>query len=205
MTGAVVIKKALKIFRKRSGRAVSLNDHSTLQGRLLHAQIAAITEVVDEHQSTINKVGVGFKGFVPAVFARLVNEKFKRKIGQFAEIKVTAPMALVRNRKARPDKWESDKLRNKLMRPDWTKGELYSEQAKNSGREAFRALVPEYFGTGCLACHGGPRAKSISRGIPRKAPRKAVWRGPSALRCFGNKSQNVLNSNTADRAISGQG
>ena len=108
----------------------------------------AIREVVDEHRSTINKPGIGFKGFVPAVFGRLVNERFKVKIGRYAEMKVTAPMSLVRNRKARPDQWERDKILNILMSKDSPKGQLFSQSADKSGRKAFRVVVPEYFGAG---------------------------------------------------------
>ena len=54
----------------------------------------------------IDVEGVGFKGFIPATFARLVNERFGEKVGDQAKMKVTAPKELVRNRKALPDQWE---------------------------------------------------------------------------------------------------
>ena len=38
--------------------------------------MAAITEVMDANQSTINAKGIGFKAFIPAVFGRLVSEAF---------------------------------------------------------------------------------------------------------------------------------
>ena len=66
----------------------------------------AIVEVVDANQAAINAKGVGFKAFIPAVFARLVNEAFEHRAAGEASIKVTAPVDLVRNRKALPDAWE---------------------------------------------------------------------------------------------------
>jgi len=33
------------------------------------------------HQKEIDAKGVGFKGFIPATFARLVNERFEEKVG----------------------------------------------------------------------------------------------------------------------------
>ena len=54
-------------------------------------QMDAIAEVMDVHQETINRQGVGFKGFIPAVFGRLVNKAFGRRAAGIAEIKVTAP------------------------------------------------------------------------------------------------------------------
>ena len=43
----------------------------------MHAQMDAIVETIDANQATINAKGVGFKAFIPAVFARLVNESFE--------------------------------------------------------------------------------------------------------------------------------
>ena len=59
-------------------------------------------------QATINEKGTGFKGFIPAVFRRLVSETFNGLAENEAVIKVTAPPDLVRNRKARPDAWEKE-------------------------------------------------------------------------------------------------
>ena len=57
-------------------------DLSARDRRLLQAQMDAMREVVDEHQADINRAGVGFKGFVPALFGRLMNEKFGEAVGQ---------------------------------------------------------------------------------------------------------------------------
>ena len=184
LTGRRVIDEALKIFRKRTGRDAPLNDNATVRGRLLRAQSAAIVEVVDEHQTTINKAGVAFKGFVPAVFARLVNERFKQKIGKYAEIKVTAPLELVRNRKARPDAWERAALAEKLASAGWPKGKLYSERADNRGRKAFRVLVPEYYGKGCLSCHGSPKGEIDITGYPKEGGEEGGLAGAISISLF---------------------
>jgi hypothetical protein len=138
----------------------------TQHGRLLRAQMAAIREVMDENQKTINRKGLGFKGFVPGVFTRLVNERFGQKVGQEATIKVTAPPNLVRNRRALPDPWEAAVIRDRLMSPDWPSGEVLSARVSQDGREALRVLVPEYYGASCLACHGGPRGSLDVTGYP---------------------------------------
>lgn len=166
----IVQAMALEKFRKAKsikGHAEDI-DPKTLRGRLLKAQIAAIGSVMEENQPTINQSGVGFKGFVPAVFARLVNEEFKRKMGQEAEIKVTAPRKLVRNRKALPDSWETEAIRSRLSSPQWPKGKVYFGSAENQGRPAFRILVPEYYSAGCLACHGEPKGALDITGYPKE-------------------------------------
>ena len=168
LTGQVVVDKAAEIYQKSAGADPRAADPATPGGRLLAAQIAAIVEVMDENQATINQPGIGFKGFVPAVFARLVNERFKRKMGREAELKVTAPLDLVRNRKARPDAWETAAIRDSLRRPDWPKGQILTQVATAKGREAFRVLVPEYYGAGCLRCHGEPKGEIDVTGYPKE-------------------------------------
>src|SRR6202011_5118031 len=98
-------------------------DPKSRFGRLMQAQMDAIVEATDANQTTINAKGVAFKAFIPAVFARLVNESFESHARNEAQIKVTAPEQLVRNRKSRPDQWESDVIRSKLLREDWPHGQ----------------------------------------------------------------------------------
>ena len=112
--------------------------------------------------------------------------RVERAVEALTEFKVTAPMTLVRNRKARPDKWERDKLRNNLMNPNWPKGKLFSERAKNSGRKAFRMLVPEYFGAGCLACHGGPKGEIDITGYPKEGAHEGELAGAISITLFGS-------------------
>jgi hypothetical protein len=128
--------------------------------------MAAIQEVVDEEQGTINRPDVAFKGFVPAVFGRMVNERFKEKVGDEAQIKVTAPVELVRNRGARPDAWETQHIEGELLDPAWPQGQVFADVTEQNGREAFRILVPEYYSAGCLACHGEPKGKIDITGYP---------------------------------------
>lgn len=168
LTGDVVLAAALKIYQEKTGLDPVSLDKGSLHGRLLDVQMTSIREVIDEHQSTINKPAVAFKGFVPAVFARLTNEKFKEKIGEEAEIKVTAPLPLVRNRKALPDDWETSAIDTRLTSSDWPKDQAFSESASKNGRKAFRVLVPEYYSQNCLSCHGEPKGEVDITGYPRE-------------------------------------
>ena len=92
LTGEVVLEETIALFQNDTDLDPRTVDPNSRMGRLFQAQMAAIKEVVDEQQGTINRPGVGFKGFVPAVFGRLVNERFKEKVGDEAQIKVTAPV-----------------------------------------------------------------------------------------------------------------
>ena len=83
-------------------------------------------------------------------------------------MKMPAPLEIVRNRKARPDRWESYVIREKLTSATWPKGELYAAVAENKGRPAFRVAVPEYYSASCLACHGKPEGQIDITGYPKE-------------------------------------
>jgi Protein of unknown function (DUF3365) len=168
LTGQVVLDRAIAGFQKDTNLDPRTVDPDSRQGRLFQAQMAAIREVVDSQQELINREGIGFKGFVPAVFGRLVNERFKVKVGDLARIKVTAPVELVRNRSARPDPWETQHIEAELLDPAWPKGQIFTAETEQEGRTVFRILVPEYYSAGCLSCHGEPRGEIDITGYPKE-------------------------------------
>jgi len=168
LTGDLVLGETLTLFEESTGLDPRKIDPESRLGHLLKAQMSAIVEVIDEHQNTINQPDIGFKGFVPAVFARLVNERFQETVGDQAEIKVTAPPQLVRNRKARPDAWETEHIEGELMAPEWPTGQMFATTVSKDGRPAYRMLVPEYYSAGCLDCHGEPQGEIDVTGYPKE-------------------------------------
>jgi hypothetical protein len=167
LSGEVVLDLAVQKYKTATGvDPLSINSQSR-QGKLLRELMDSIVEVMDENQIQINTLGTGFKGFIPAVFARLVDESFARRAQGEADIKVTAPLNLVRNRKARPDAWEADVIATKLLQPDWPHGQPFSAMV-TEGRPAFRIMVPEYYGESCLACHGTPKGAMDKTGYPKE-------------------------------------
>jgi cytochrome c553 len=168
LSGQVVLQQALEIYKKATGTDPASIDPASRHGRLLRAQMDAIVEATDANQATINAKGVGFKAFIPAVFARLVNEAFESRAKDEAQVKVTAPEQLVRNRKSRPDEWEADVIRSKLLQADWPRGQAYTAVATAKGRSAFRMTMPEYYATSCLSCHGSPKGETDITGYPKE-------------------------------------
>ena len=79
LTGRVVLDQTVDGYRKATGSDPVASDPSSRQGRLLRAMMAAIGAVTDDNQPTINEKGTAFKGFIPAVFARLVSEDFNQR------------------------------------------------------------------------------------------------------------------------------
>jgi hypothetical protein len=168
LTGQVVLQQAVEIFKKTTGTDPASIDPTSRLGRLMHAQMDAIVEATDANQATINAKGVGFKAFIPAVFARLVNESFESHAKNEAQIKVTAPEQLVRNRKSRPDSWESEVISSKLLQEGWPRGQAYSAEIDTKGRPAFRMMMPEYYANSCLSCHGSPKGETDITGYPKE-------------------------------------
>ncbi len=168
LTGQVVLDQATKNYAAATGSDPATIDPNSRQGRLLKAMMAAIVAATDENQAAINKKGTGFKGFIPAVFARLVSEDFNQMAKGGAEVKVTAPVELVRNRKARPDGWEAEIIKTKLLDPQWPKGQSYSAVVDSNNRPAFRVMVPEYYAASCLVCHGSPKGEMDITGYPKE-------------------------------------
>jgi hypothetical protein len=168
LDSAIVMAEAVKIYQKSTGTDPKSIDPASRHGRLLRAQMDAIIAVMDANQNEINRKGIGFKGFIPAVFGRLVNEEFGKRARGDAEMKVTAPIELVRNRKAIPDAWESEVILAKLAKPDWPKSQAFAADAKNKDRTAFRVAVPEYYAASCLACHGNPKGEIDLTGYPKE-------------------------------------
>jgi len=168
LSGQVVLDQAVKGYAKATGSDPTKIDPNSRRGRLLRAMMAAIVAATDENQATINEKGTGFKGFIPAVFARLVSEDFNQMAKGEAEVKVTAPPELVRNRKARPDAWEADIIKTKLLGAEWPKGQSYSGIVDTNGHPAFRVMVPEYYVASCLVCHGSPKGEMDLTGYPKE-------------------------------------
>ncbi len=168
LTGKVVLAQAVKNYSDSTGSDPLATDPNSRAGRLLRAQMDAIVEVVDANQSTINAKGVGFKAFIPAVFARLVNEAFEHRAAGEASIKVTAPVDLVRNRKALPDAWERQVIESKFLAPGWQKGKPFEAVVDTAGHPAFRMMAPEYYAASCLSCHGSPKGSLDITNYPRE-------------------------------------
>jgi hypothetical protein len=184
LTGERVVEEAAALFQEREGQlplSEALNDRDR---KLIDAEVTSIREIIDENQSLINAEGIAFKGFIPAVFARLVNERFAEKVGAEALLKVTAPIDLVRNRKAHPDDWEQSVFADQLQREDWLHGEAFMEEAEHSGRTAFRMLIPEYYSVSCLTCHGGPKGELDVTGYPKEGGGEGDLAGAISITLF---------------------
>ena len=185
-TAKVVIDKTKEAYENETGDSVDEVEKGTLHARLLQAELDAIAEVVTEAQARINRKGVAFKGFLPTIFAVDVAAKFSEKVGKVAEIHVTAPERVLRNRANRPDKWESEVIDDKFVSPDHPMGEhVYGEHVK-AGKAAFRLIVPEYYVESCLACHGDPKGRRDITGYVKEGAKLGDLGGAISVVLYDN-------------------
>lgn len=184
LSGKRIANEAIALYTERNGQAPLDGNLSPREEKLLRALIEAVTEVVDEHQVDLNQKGVGLKGFIPAVFGRLINEKFSSKVGELARMKVTAPLHLVRNRRARPDAWEREGIETILSSTDWTVGKTFTQKVAFEDKPAVRMLMPEYYSQSCLSCHGAPKGELDITGYPKEGGRENELGGAISIVIF---------------------
>lgn len=157
-----VLASAKENYKKATSKALPTPTPGSLEERSQKAMLTSITEVMVKNQGLINEKGKGYKGFLPAVFARQVAGSFTEKMKGEIAVKLTAPKELIRNRTNRPDEWEHSVFVQQFKRADYVKGQPYSQTVGQS----FRYIVPEYYGATCLQCHGEPKGeKDISGGL----------------------------------------
>ena len=178
LTPAVFMAQVADVYSTQNADRPILGDLSEIERVLVNAQLEAMASVVAEQQPLINAPDLGFKGFIPAVFARLVNEQFGEAVGELASVKVTAPIDLVRNRKARPDAWETAVITEKFLTNDWTRGEPWFEEINET---TFRMLIPEYYSQSCLSCHGEAKGDVDITGFPKEGGREGQLGGAISI------------------------
>ncbi len=158
-TGDYMASQVIERFKKKT--KVDLRIPNVVpQAALYLSLIEAEKEVVDEAQPIINRPGIGFKGFIPAVFARKTGEHFYKKSG--VKLKLTG--IDYRNINNRPDDFEAEVLRM-FSDPRHPKGQTYVRNTMLDGKPVLRMMDPEYAAASCLNCHGAPKGgKDITGG-----------------------------------------
>lgn len=179
-----VLAEAVTIFQKTGGGDPAKLDTNSGYSKLVRMQMDAMAEVIDAHQETLNRKGVGFKGFIPAVFGRLSNEAFGRRAIGMAEMKVTAPPQFIRNVKAKADDWEGSVIKGKFLSEAWPKDQIFAEVAQVKGKAAHRTMVPEYYGGSCLSCHGSPQGEIDITGYPKEGGREGDLGGGISITLY---------------------
>jgi hypothetical protein len=174
-TGDFVAGQVMERFRKQTRIDLS-RPNGLPQAGLFLALVESEKEVVDESQPVINKVGVGFKGFLPAVFARKAGERFYRKTG----IRLKLTSADYRYPGNKPDDFESEVLRI-FADSRHPKGQAYSKATMIDGKPVLRMMDPEYAAASCLNCHGGPKGERDITGMKKEGWKEGELAGAISI------------------------
>ena len=120
-------------------------------------------------QETINRKGVGFKGFIPAVFGRLINEGVRPPRGRLGR---NEGRRRPRSSSATPrPKPTTGKAGDPRQAPAGVLAEgaaVSRRWRKPKARSPHRTAVPEYYGATCLSCHGSPQGEIDITGYPKE-------------------------------------
>jgi hypothetical protein len=150
--------------------------NSVPQHALLLSMLESEREVVLEGQPVINKQGVAFKGFIPAVFARKSGEKFYKKTG----IKVKLTGIDYRFPGNKPDDFETEVL-HMFADARHPKGQQYAKATIVGGKPVMRVMDPEYAGATCLSCHGSPKGERDITGMKKEGWKEGELAGAISI------------------------
>ena len=102
--------------------------------------------------------------FLPAIFARKAATRFGEVSGGKMYLKLTTQDKYLVNASNKADAWEKGVIDGKFLKAGWKKGTTHSEMSTHNGKKAFRLILPEYFKSGCMGCHGGKKGAGIHAG-----------------------------------------
>jgi general secretion pathway protein A len=140
-----------------------------LAKELLPALVLASKEVVREAQVVINQRGIGYKNFIPATYGSQAAARFSKK----SNVRLKQTTLQPRNPKNEPDEYEASVLKWLAGRP---RGEAYVSELTEDGR-TLRVVMPIYYVTDCLKCHGGPKGDLDISGYPKEGAREGDLAG----------------------------
>ncbi len=174
-TGEFMADEVMERFKKKT--KIDLRIPNVVpQANAYVALLEAEREVVDEAQPVINRQGVGFKGFLHAVFARRVGEHFYQKTG--VRMKLTG--IDYRNSRSKPDDFELEVLRM-FSDQRHPKGQVYARNTMVDGRPVLRVMDPEYAAVSCLSCHGVPKGERDITGMKKEGWKEGGFAGAISL------------------------
>jgi len=149
------IKKTKKNYLRSAGKKFDKSNERLMQ--LMEAIEFVITNAKDGKYADKWPSGPYANKFLPARFARETGLKFTELTGGKGTLKLTTSNALLVNPDNKVDDWENNIIENKFLKGDWTRNAAFSESTANG----YRLILPEYYKSGCLGCHGGENGKAI--------------------------------------------
>jgi general secretion pathway protein A len=140
-----------------------------LAKELLPAFVLASKEVVRDAQVVINQRGIGYKNFIPATYGSQAAARFSKQ----SHVRLKQTTLGPRNPKNEPDDYEASVLKWLSGRP---RAEAYVSELTDHG-QTLRVVMPIYYVTTCLTCHGEPKGDLDISGYPKEGHREGDLAG----------------------------
>jgi hypothetical protein len=176
LTPEVFEQQLVQEFRKQTGLDLSKLKSTPasfavppLAKELLPAFVLASKEVVRDAQAVINQRGIGYKNFIPATYGSQAAERFSKR----SHVRLKQTNLQPRNPKNEPDEYEASVLKWLSERP---RAEAYVSELTDHGR-TLRVVMPLYYVTACLNCHGEPKGDLDISGYPKEGHREGDLAG----------------------------
>lgn len=116
--------------------------------------------VMEDNRTLILDDDIGFKGFIPAIFAFQLSQKYKER-GMGLNIKFTNAEQRVRNKLNSPDYWEQNAI---AALADGITEEVFDNNASYEGKPALRYMRAVEMTIMCLNCHGALQDNPTNKG-----------------------------------------
>mgnify|MGYP000500498212 CR=1 FL=1 len=149
------IKKTKKNYLRSAGKKFDKSNPRLNQ--LMEAIEFVITNAKKGNYANKWPSGAYANKFLPARFAREAGLKFSELTGEKGIIKLTTSNALLVNPDNKVDDWENNVIENKFLKGSWTRNKVFAENTA----DGYRLILPEYYTSGCMGCHGGESGKAI--------------------------------------------
>lgn len=136
-------------------------------------------KTIQTYQPVLSLPSMRYKGLIPATFGTETASRFQNSSKIY--MKQTAPEHLVRNPKNKPDDYEIAAFA-RLAAPSSPsdKSRIISEIV--DGGESARLILPLYYRSSCLACHGEPKGERDISGYPREGGKEGDLGGAISVK-----------------------
>ena len=176
LTPEVFEQQLVQEFRQQTGLDLSKLKSTPasiavppLAKEMLPAFMLASKDVIRDAQVVINQRGIGYKNFIPATYGSRAAERFSKQ----SHVRLKQTTLQPRNPKNEPDEYETSVLKWLAERP---RAEAYVSELTDHG-QTLRVVMPLYYVTACLVCHGEPKGDLDISGYPKEGHREGDLAG----------------------------
>ncbi len=166
-TPEVFEQQLVQEFRKQTGLDLSKLQNTPasimvppLAKELLPPFVLASKEVIRDAQGVINQLGLGYKNFIPATYGSKAAARFSKQ----SHVRLKQTTLQPRNPENEPDDYEASVLKWLSGRP---RADAYVSELTDRGK-TLRVVMPLYYVTACLTCHGEPKGDLDISGYPKE-------------------------------------